>query len=258
LHEAPVLEDALVRGARVKVREIELEEPFKDTSSPPYPEPGAVLVDLPAARVGGVQVEHGAFTYEVVKDAQIARIELHDIEAEIGSFATRKELVGRDYDRPLDMRAEGRLEHSGAFDVKVRFEPFAAKNEDEIGIDVRRQDMAELGSFFAVESGIRTSGSLTQAHASLHLSQGVLAGKLAARYSGFHFEVIPNPRHGNLKSALMQTLLSMKYSSEQPKAAAKSQASPEIPVNAQRDPHMPIIKWILKGLKPAAEKILSS
>jgi hypothetical protein len=270
LHEAPVLLNSLARGAKVKVRELQSdgESPpaassSRGASEPDYPPSGAVLVDLPKARVGGVNVDHGAFTYEAVKDGRVGRIELSDVRARVGSFATREALATGEYGHPLQMGALARLEHSGHVSLRVRFDPFATKNRDDIEVDVRGQEMAALGSFFIAESGVKVSGLLEQLHASLQLSQGDLTGKLSASYKGFHFEIMPNSDHGQVKTAVMQMLISTKFSSDQPKVGKKpanpsAPLPPEVSVSAQREPKMPVMKWILKGLKPAAEKILSS
>jgi len=251
-------------GAVLDIRKVEIFAPQvtvreRDESHPgvypEFPPPGYATSALPPARGQEILIHDGRFTYELAILNKTARIEIRNIEAQSGGFVTRQSLLTKPYEHLIHLQANAKLEHSGTLFLNVLFDPFADKNRDQIEIDLREQHLAEANSFFSVTGGVELSGTLHHAHASMLLAESVLSGVLSVNYENLNFTFHSTPQRGWLKTWLLGAAQSIKRIKTRP--TKSSSQDPKVQIFFVRKPHMPVTKWILKGLADATEKIIS-
>jgi hypothetical protein len=253
LKDAPVVKRVELSRPRVTVRE------KYDAPPPPRPEsppPGYALAGFPAVRVGEVQIHEGEFIYEQLIYGKTGRLEIHHVNSKTGSFVTRDWLLSSGYRHPLDVKTTAVLGGSGKVLLDLHFDPFAEKNVDQILIGLENQDMKELDPLFSVTDGVGLTGVLKRAWASLEIREGKLSGNLEASYDHLQFKYQPIPGRGKIVSKLTQILHSLSIAQTRPKKNEKT--APSSQISEQRQPEEPITKFLLRGLKDAAQKILSS
>jgi hypothetical protein len=221
-----------------------------------FPSPGSAFKSFPAAQVDHVRVYGGKFNYELDNHGRVGKIELSQINGNVSRFATRERLLTEKYRQPILMVATARLEQSGSVKFRVSFDPFADKNHDSIDLELRGQKMEELNPFFTVESGLSLSGVLKQGKAELVVSQGHLSGTLSGSYEDLKLKFQPTPERGKIKSKVTTMISSIETAKTRPKPQEKQ--PPEAQVSAQREPREPITKFLIRGLRDAAKKVLTS
>ena len=253
LGEVPVVKKLDLTGLHVTVREKANSPP---SPRPDFPPPGYAFKGFPPARVGEIRVHDGGFTYEQIIFGKLAKLDVHHVEAEAGSFVTRQSLLAEGDHPRLEMKATALLENSGKVRLDVEFDPFAEKNHDQIVLEVQSQRMAELNPLFGVTDGIRLTGVLENARASMDLREGHLSGTLQASYENLQFKYDTTPDRGKIASSLAQIFHALEVSKTRPKEGDKT--LPESRISERRTVREPITKFLLRGLKDAAQKILSS
>jgi hypothetical protein len=223
---------------------------------PAFPSPGAAFKDFPMAQVDHVRIYGGKFVYEIESHGQVGKLRISEIDGNVSRFATRQGLLSERYRLPVLMVATAKLESSGSVKFRVLFDPFAEKNRDSIELDVRGQKMQELNPFFSVESGLTFEGFLKKGNARLTVAEGHLSGTLEGSYEGLKLDFHPTPERGKLSSTLTTAISSLKTAKTRPKS--EQNQAPQADISAQREPHEPITKFLIRGLRDAAKKVLTS
>lgn len=252
LQGVPTLELLDLSGLHVTLIEPDTKS---HSTGPDYPPPGEGVKSFPIARMDEILIHHSQFTYRHSVHGRVSKIDVREIDGKIGAFVTRDWLLEKGYRQPLKMAATALLEKSGRVSLQVSFDPFAQKNHDEILIKVKGQSLSDLNSFFKIEEGIHLSGVLEEGVASMKLSEGHLSGSLTAVYKDIQVKFEKTPDRGAIKSFLTTLAQSIASSKTRPKKGEKS--LPRAPIKAERHPHEPITKLLIRGLLNSAKEIMT-
>lgn len=245
LLRVPKIRSIEVIRPTVTIREVQGKPPGKHEQ---YPTPGSALRPFPPMRVGEIKVQNGTFRYQSVNHGKTGTITISHVDGTINSFATRHNLLTEPYQHPLRMDASAKFEDSGLVGFHVSFDPFAERNHDSIVLELSHQNMTEANRFFMAESGLALGGTLVHAKADLGLSQGQLSGVLEAQYQDLLIKFHPTPDRGKLEAKLETWIGKLK---------SKKTQTRSVPVSARREPHEPITKLLIRGLKDAAQRVTS-
>lgn len=260
LSEAPTLESIDFQKPHATIRERQGSPPGKHAYAP---EPGAAFASFPKMRVNSIRIFDGKFTYvdfvpnlkEPNQKALQAKINVTRIDATVDSFVTRAELLTPRYQHMLNVHATAKLEDEGDVDIKLSFDPFAAKNHDALEVRVRNESLSNINSFFTAESGMEFTGTLQEGLAHIEMSEGQLRGTLNAEYNNLSVKFDASPKRGKLSSTIMSLLASLKTTKNRPGPGASATPASLFSV---RKPYEPVTKWILRSLIDAAQKIITS
>lgn len=211
---------------------------------------GKVLEALPPLFIRSVEIDQGSLTYVLKIFGKEAKISVFDINGELSPLSTRGNLGPR----YSNATVTARLENSGLVTLNLQADLFSVKNRDHLEIDLQHQPLNQLDPFFFVEDGISFHGDIHRIHAALDVNQGHLTGLLEAAYSGLSFHETETPDQGVIKTVVINILTGFKTAETKP---SKGVRPPVAKVNYDRRPGQSVTNFILKGLKPAAFKVIA-
>ncbi len=224
-----------------------------DNAKPPAPGPINYrwVEGLPAFSIDEIKLHEAEFEYMLKTKGKEAKIDVHNIEATITKFGTRKDISPRFVNGDLTAK----LEKSGSVKIKLQVDLFEEKNEDQILIDIKEMHLPEMDHFFGIADGVTLEGELHHALTKLNLSEGNLTGSLELYYKDLELKYALTRERGKLENFLSNLISSVAIAKKRPDKPG--QPVPVIAINAKRAQNEGLIKFLLRGLKGGAEKIMS-
>ena len=214
--------------------------------TPPSPEP--FPANLPPLTIGEAAVRDGACTYIHRVKGQDAVIHVSDINGTGDNFSSRPGL-GSSH---TTFDVSSRLERSGTSRIQANFDLLAEKNDDHLDISLRNLPLREMDPYFFNSDGVRVDGVLQNGKATMVIRRGMLSGDLAVRYRDLVAHYSPTGDRGKAGAFFKETLQKVATTKTQGQQAP---AVARFRVARTRDED--IIKFLLSGLKPAAQDILT-
>lgn len=213
------------------------------------PTPDSFPLGLPPFAVSTVSVADGQFTYVHRQHAKDAVIHVSDIAGTGRNFTTRPGLGSS----KTTFEVESRLEQSGAAFIRAGFDLLAHPNDDGVDITVQHLPLREMNPYFVKDSGTQVDGTLDEANAALEIKQGVLTGRLRARYHRLQLKDFATAERSSLEAFFAEKLQKLKIAETR-----DLRHDPGVPFRVKRPNDSGIIKFMLAGLEPAAKTILTT
>lgn len=248
-----VVSEVRVARPRVKIVERDEEAHKKDDIASPIAEPieRPFSLSLPALLVRELRVEFGQFTYVHEGNGKQAVLEVNQINGRILDFPTHPGLTPS----LTELDAVCVLERSGVGHLHAKFDLLNYQNDDHIEIDLKEMKLQQMDPFFGKEDGIKIEGTLHHAYAALEIRRGLLTGALTANYDGMKLTFHKTRERGVVSSFLSSLVGSLEIAEKRPRGPHDQ---PEALVHeVRKSDERSVIKFLLAGLKPAAQQILT-
>lgn len=222
---------------------------------PAFPRVGEPLTNMPAMQVGGIEFGDGNLNYEYHTDGKVAVVDVHHIRGSVGGFATRIELLSKEFRHDLTINATAQLENSGSVKLKAAFDPYAVKNNDHIFCEVTGQNLSELDKFFYPRYGLTLKGDLKRAVASIDIRQGQMVGDLNGSYHDFSVKIHPTSTRGSFNSFIDNFFESLRTVKTRPSNQEDTPIA--IKFSSKRRPYEAVTHLVARSLSAAAQKLIT-
>jgi hypothetical protein len=242
---------------RLHLKEVEVEEPEVtvvegDRLAPPGGPPGKPDPTQWDFSVARTEISGGRFHYFREHAGQRAPLRVGSIRGTISELGSTRELRRS----KSHARIRAVLEKSGQVDLDVRALVFGSEPDPEIDLKVGGLNLSELNPYFQTDDGIALQGTLREGHALVAMLGRKVHASVQADYEDLNVSFAKKNGIRSGAGAFFSNLAaSVKIDHANTDEGAREQHRS---VDIEREPRETLLKVILRGMKKAAMKVISS
>ena len=231
------------RVARLAVESPEVTLIDDDAGQAPTPPRGAF--DRPAIEVDDVEIDQGTFLFVRVTKQTRAVIGLRQIRGHVAAFGTTKSRR----DDPVKGEITAQLGFSGESHLSFTARPAAERTEADVTIEMKDQNLADLGDFFEPNVGLKIAGTMIHGQSTSKMRGDQLTTRLDARFEGLRLNVVRTADRGAWATLFTNLGLAVGMKGHNVDSPRSEQKRTVITRRAADDS---LISFFLRGLKDAA------
>jgi len=198
--------------------------------------------------IAGIKVNKAAFIYIRNYPGRKARLAVSRINAEAGPVGSSERLRKAD----AEGSADGLLEESGEFRLKVRAKLLAETPDVDVELQITGQDLSKLNPFLEPTDGIKLKGGVLEGRSSVTIRGAHLNSSAYMRYRGLNVKIKKDKTRGAL-SAFFQNIMAAVTIGKQNSDGGNydRRGAAEL----RRKPKETVISFTMRGMEEAAMKV---
>ena len=200
--------------------------------------------------IAGIKVTKSAFVYIREYPGRKARLAVARINAKVGPVGSSERLRKAD----AEGSADGLLEESGKFRLKVRAKLLAEAPDADVELQLAGQDLSKLNTFLEPADGIKLKGEVLEGRSSVTIRGTSLKSSAYVRYRGLNVKIKNDKTRGAL-SAFFQNIMAAVTIGKQNSDGGNydRRGAAEL----RRKPKETVISFTLRGMKEASMKVFA-